>query len=400
MGLQSNQSHVLGRDQKFFVIKETTPGTFVKATTAASANCLTTSFVPGVGRKDRLDANLATRSITERITDKEEHSWSYEGFWVPSGTKNTAPDIGDMVLAAMGTETVNANDVTYSLASSQQLTTLSMTRHLNSIFQESLSGAWVEEMKLTAAGGEEPKISFSGGAMSYAATGYSTLNGAMAASATTMIVQTADKNAFMTNPSAVGGAGAGARSVVVIDDGNDTDNDVEVTADAAPSFTVTAIGAAEQASGATVNPYVPTHTDAGSPINGVSGSLTYDSFSARITGFELTLKNNIKANSDAAIEARVTDVIPGMREVGGSLTFRCRQDHLVHILNRRELTTRALTLNLGGAAQSGTRLVVSIPTLELEWSEVSIPQSEEATISLPFRALGSSGNDEFTLQHT
>jgi hypothetical protein len=406
MGLVATQAHVKGQDQKFFVIKETTMGTFVKATTAASCNVLTTSFVANTKRKDRLDALMASRDILERITDKNEYSWSADMYWVPSGAKATAPDFGDMVLAAMGTETVGANDVTYSLNSNQTMTTLSMTRHMKDIFQEALCGAWVEEMKLSIAGGDEPKVSFSGGAMTYAATGAGTLNGAMAASATTMIVQTDEKNMYATNASAAGGAGAGARSVVSITDGVDTDDDVEVTVDSsAPSFTVTAIGGAEQADAADVTPYVPTHTDAGSPISGTAGTFTIDDVSDAttdiiFTAFELTLKNNFKPFDDEALTANVRDGVPGMREITGSCTFRVRQDLIETILNRYELATRAIALTCGGAAQTGTRLEISIPTAEILWSEVQVPQTDEATITLPFKALGSSGNDAFTLKHT
>ena len=405
MGLVATQAHVLGRDQKFYVSAESTMGTFVKPTTAHSCNVLTSSFVPNTNRKDRLDALMASRDVTERITGKNEYSWNVEMSWVPPGS-DVEPDFGDMVKAAMGTVTDGVDEFTYSLNSNQTLTTLSLTRHHAEIFQEALCGAWVEEMKLTFAGGEEPKVSFSGGAMTYAATGAGTLNGAMAGSATTMIVQTDEKNMYATNASAAGVAGAGARSVVQIDDGSDPSTDIEVTVDsAAPSFTVTAIDANGADDAAAVTPYVPTHTDAGSPISGISGTYTIDdvsdaTFDLVVTGFELTLKNNLKPFDDEAFTANVRDLVPNMRDISGSISFRVRQDHIEHILNRYELDTRAIALAVGGAATSHTRLEVSIPTAEILWAEVAIPQTEEATISLPFKALGSSGDDAFTLKST
>jgi hypothetical protein len=399
MGLQTSQAHVLGRDQKFYVIKETTPGTFVKATTAASANCITTSFQPNTKRKDRTDAFMASRDIIERITDKEEISWTYDGFYIPSGTKNAAPDIGDMILAAMGVETVNANDVTYTLNSSQAMTALSMTRHFSEIYQESLAGCIVDTMKFTFAGGEEPKVSFGGRAMSYAHTGTSTLNGAMVGATTTMVVQTADKNSFMTNPNAAGTAGLGARSVVQIDDGSSPQTDAEITADAGTgSFTIDTGGTHDDA--AAVTPWVPDHSDSGSPIAGIAGTFTWDSFAAKITALEFELSNNLTYNDDEAFAAGMTDAIPNLREITGSMTFRVRQDHVVHILNRRELAVKALALTVGGAAQSGTQLQISMPYCELEFNEVSVPETEEATINATFKALGSSGNDALTIIHT
>jgi len=407
MGLVATQAHVLGRDQKFYVITESVMGTFVKATTAASCNVLSTTFVPNTERKDRLDALMASRDVLERITGKNAYTWNAEMYWVPPGT-DAEPDFGDMVSAAMGLAVADGtNEWTYALGSAQTVKTLSMTRHVNDMWQESLSGAWVEEMKLSIAGGEEPKVSFSGGAMSYAVTGYGTLNGAMAASATTMIVQADERNMFATNASAAGGAGAGARSVVSITDGVDTDDDVEVTAElaTASNFTVTAIGAAEQATAAAVTPYVPTHTNAGSPISGTAGTFTIDdvsdaTFNIVFTSFDLTLKNNLKPFDDEALTKNVRDLVPGMREILGSVTFRMRQDHIETILNRYQFDTRAIALTCGGAATTHTRLEIAIPTAEILFSEASIPQTEEATITLPFKALGASGNDAFTLKST
>lgn len=403
MGLA--QDHILGRDQQFFVATESTPGTFVKPAGASASdssnrhpNVITSSFNPNTKRKDRTDAYMATRDVLERITDKEEISWSVDMFYIPSGTKNVAPDCGGLLQAAGFTETVNANDVSYAMHSNQALTACSMTRHWSGIYQEALAGCVVDSMKMMFAGGEEPKISFSGRAMSFAHTGTSTLNGAMSAS-TTMVVQTADKNAFMTNANAAGTASEGARSVIKIDDGSSPQTDAEVDVDtSAPSFTISAAGTHDNA--AVVTPYVPTHADKGSPIAGTSGTFTWDSFAAKVTALEFEIKNNVTYNDDEAFAGGMTDAIPNLREITGSMTFRIRKDHVIHIQNRKELVVRALSLTVGGAAQSGTRLVVSMPYCELEFNEVSVPETEEATINATFRALGSSGNDALTLTHT
>jgi hypothetical protein len=228
----------------------------------------------------------------------------------------------------------------------------------------------------------------------------------MAASATAMIMQADEKNIFATNASAAGGAGAGARSVVTITDGVDTDDDVEVVAHpSVANYTVTAIGAAEQADNADVTPYVPTHTNAGSPISGTAGTFTIDdvsdaTFGVVFTAFELTLKNNYKPFDDEALTQNVRDLVPGIRDITGSVTFRMRQDHLETILNRNEFATRAIALTCGGAATTHTRLEIAIPTAEILFSEAQIPSDMEATITLPFKALGSSGDDAFTLKST
>jgi hypothetical protein len=55
----------------------------------------------------------------------------------------------------------------------------------------------------------------------------------------------------------------------------------------------------------------------------------------------------------------------------------------------------------GGAAQSGTSLDITFPACELLWSEAQVPQTEEATINVPFKALGTgTGNNEYTIVHS
>lgn len=417
MGLQASQAHVLGEQQKLFAMVETTPGTFLKPTgtptAAASAgierhpNCITTTMVPNIARKDRTDAYMASRDVLERITGKSEHSWSYEGYYVPSGTKNRSPDVGPFLVASGMTETVNANDVTFSQHSNQTISTLSLTRHFQEIWQEAMAGCVVDTWSLEFAGGAEPMFKASGRAMSYAATGTGTTNGAIAPAATTLVLTAAGTNAldcqaspYGTNPPTAGNPATGARSVIKINDGSSPDSDIEViVCSSAPSFTTTAMTNGSD-SGAAVTPYVPTHTNLGSPISGTAGTFTWDSFAIRPTAVAINYNNTMIYNDDEAFQPGMSDAIPTIREITGSMTFRVRQDHAIYILDRKQFAVRALSLTVGGADQSGTRLVVSMPYCEGEYNEVGAPQNGEATINYTFKALGSSGNDAITLTHS
>jgi hypothetical protein len=386
MGLQSSQAHIIGREGRFYIEPEVTPGTFVKATTGGSFNAFKFDMTPNINRKDRVDAYMATRDVLERITGKSEYSWSMEGPWIPSGTKNTAPDVGQFVKAALGSEAVNANDVTYATNSAQTLLTLSGTRHYQSLFMESMWGMWVEEAKWAFAGGNEPMFSCSGGAMGYVQTSYGTLDGAVVGS-NNIIVQDTDE--WMM----------GVNSVLTIDDQDD--RQVTAVVDRAnQTFTVDGAALNEDDDDPVV-PYAPTHTDVGSPCSGISGSLVLGALSpAVVTGAEVVLKNNIKALDDIAFAQDVADAIPNLRDVSGNVSFRMRQDHLIYVLNRQEFATVSLTITAGGAAQSGTRLQILVPQAELEFSAVEVPETEEATITVPFRGLGSSGNDAIAVIHT
>jgi len=383
--------HILGERQQFFVNAEGTAFTFAKPAAGDAMAVLTSSMNPGgPKRKDRRDAYQASRDTIERITGKTERSWSVDSYYVPSGTKNVAPDCGAFLEAMFGTETVGSNDVTYSQSSSQTLKTLTLVRFWQSWFMEAMWGAIPEMMSLKATGGDEPKIHFEGRAKGYAATGFSTLNGAVVASST-VIVQTADAQAFNEN------------SVIQCGDQDNSGAGYQVTdASSTPSLTVETT--LSEDNGEAVIPFVPTWTDAGVPITSISStsSITWDSLSLVdvLTGFELTVKANNRYYDNLAFSQHMPDAAPGFFDITGKLDLLLRKDTLIKILDRRAFATKAVAVVMGGAAQSGTRLEIDLGQCELDFSEVSVPEEGEASISLPFKALGSSGNDAITWKHT
>jgi hypothetical protein len=352
-------------------------------------NVLTTTFSPSVPRKDRTDAYMASRSILERITQKSEHNWSLEAYLVPSGTATTPPDCGDLLTNALGTETIGGSDVTYSLASTQALTLASIVRHWDGIFMEAMAGAWVDEVTLTFAGGDEPKISASGGAMDYAATGYTTTNGALSGGESSF---TATNGAVFHNPASTS---IYAQSVITVC--SSTDHVVTSVSGTTVNVTPNIVGA--QGNGSDVVPYAPTHTDAGSPVAGISGSVTLGgAVSLVVTGATVTIRNNIKRLADHALTPHTDDIVPMFREVMITLSCRLRQDFIASLLQREQFSTASIQIIAGDTA--GSRWQIDAPAGELDYSDISVPEAEEATVDFPIRCLGSSGNDEITIKHT
>ena len=137
-----------------------------------------------------------TRSLLERYSGKKTASWSSEHYIAPSGSAGTAPDVGVLIKAVMGTETVNAStSVVYTLSDSQTgLTSVSIVHHFNDVFMEACKGGWVDSMQISGKGGDAPRIKFDGGAADIVSTGTSTTNGST--SGTTVTVQTADADNF------------------------------------------------------------------------------------------------------------------------------------------------------------------------------------------------------------
>lgn len=379
-----NKNHALGRNQKFFVATEGTAGTFAKPVATDAVKVLSSSFDVQIERKNRMDAR-ATRSVLERITGKSAVNWTMSKYLIPSGTAGTPPDDHLLFYAVMGgyTNSSSTSD-TYSLSASQVLRTVSLTRHFNSVFQEAIWGAWVNSMTINVAGGDEPKVTFEGGAMGHAHTGTSTLNGAMVGS-TTMVVQTADSYNFETN------------SVVAIDTSDNSGAGYKISADGSrPSFTIEA--SVSEANGDPVVPFVPSETTAGSPINGVSGSLTIDGGTVPITAFDITISNGIKALADEAMQTYPTDAIPGHREVTGNISFRARKDFILELGKRKAFTARDIAVILGSVA--GKKCTINLDYLEMAFAAVEVPEADEAIIKLPYVALGSSGEDECNIVFT
>jgi len=402
--------HGLGRNLRFFATEDVTPGTPVAASTADAVKVLTSDFDWQQERVTR-DDSRQTRSILERITRRKTVSWSAEGYLIPSGTNDTPPDARMLIAAAMGgktalgggnadasvVETINGGtSVVYSLVANQVLQTLSLYREVNAIQMEMLKGAWVEGMTISAPGGDEPKISFEGGAFDAVGTGNALLATTLAGGESAFDVDEADGDAFEVG------------SVVTV--GSSGPHIVTGITPATPKYAI-AIGdtitGAQTAGTAEVLPYIPTETTLGNPIAGIAGVATFTptselgnalaavDLSAPLTSFELSLVNNIKPLDDEAFQDAVGCLIPMFRMVTGTIGLRGRKDLVIQLARRKQFQLHNLVVDIGSG--TGTRFRVTLPTIELDSSKLEIPQSDEATFSLPFTALGASGEDEFTL---
>ena len=385
MGIQ--QEHAFGRQQKFYVNEEAAVGTFAKPATGDSMRILKAQLSHKPDRKDEVTSYMSSRDVTSSIQGRTELTWSVDAEYIPSGTKNVAPDCGAFIKNLLGVETVNANDVTYSQNSSQTLTTLSLVHQLPWL-QKCMWGCVVDEMTLSFKGGETPKISFSGKAMGYAQAGYAKNNTAMVATATLPLAATYYR-ALMPG------------SVVQV--GNDTNAGAgfQVTANNyAGVVTLEAVATADDESD--VIPYMPTWAPVGSPMTGLSGTLTWDSASlvGPCSEFTLSCKSGNTYQEDGAFEEFMTDAITGIRDITGTIAMKVRKDLLLKILDREAYTAKAIAMVSGGAAQSGTRLEVSMPYCRQIHADFDIPETAEVTISMPFKAHGSAGNDAITMKHT
>jgi hypothetical protein len=287
--------HALGRNLRFFSKKETAVGgaygeTLQEALAGTdAAKVLTTSMEFTVARNPRMDART-TRAVQERITGKQEISWSCESYLLPAGS-TTAPDIDPLIEAAMGGSFGGSTAKTYKLTNTNALPTCRIARTANEVFREDLFGAWVEEMSISASGGEEPKISFSGGAMNYALTGTGQADGAGSSTAA-LSVHSGEGVNFMVG------------SVIAL-------NSAERTVKAktgADALTLSSNHSWSDDNAVTPSTYTET-VSLHPPVNGIGGSLSLGGTSVPITGIEFTMTNGIKPFSDQAL-TKGTELVP------------------------------------------------------------------------------------------
>jgi len=386
--------HALGRNLKFFVVKEDAAypggrygeGTDQKAVAGANAaKVLATSFEFTVTRNDRMDSRT-TRALLERITGKQDITWSCESYLLPKGS-TTAPDIDPLIEAAMGGAFGASTSNTYKVSDTNALPTVRMARTANGVFREDLFGCYVEEMGISASGGDEPRITFSGGAFNYALTGTGKTHASTSVTSTSIPLVTGDGVNFMVG------------SCIDINTGS-----AVVTAKtAADTLTVTS---GTYTNNETITPEDYTESVGGEPVTGIAGSLTLGGVALPITSFDVTVTNGIKPLADEAFEKGTSDFVAGFRSVKGNISVRARKDFIKTLAQRYVQTAAtadptfsevAIVVTMGGTASK--KVVVTIAKAELDFAAIEVPEAEEAVLSLPFTALGTDSNstDEITL---
>jgi len=381
--------HALGRSTNFYVDEEAAFkdgfGTAAQVEFAAGerVDFVSSSMDFSIERIDRMDQKQ-TRSISQdRVTGKQSIAWSLEANLSSARSDGTAPNLNMFFKAAMG-GAFGSN--TYALTSTNALQSLRLMREANGVFSEVIYGAWVEEMTISASGGDIPKVSFSGGGCHYALTGTSNV----ASSSTNLVNVTAGEgHNFMIG------------SLVTVS--NQTDSTVRAISTDALTIT----GSSSMTG--TVIPKVPTAAAITSVVNnGLQGTFSLDGVTTYpITSFDLTLTNGIKVIEDEALTEGASDFIAGYRTVTGLVSVRAKKSDLLALTRRltysggtnRDFDDVPIILKLGPGG-TATDTWITMATAELEFGSIDVPESEEAILNIPFKALSSTSvlSDELTLK--
>lgn len=385
--------HALPRERKFYAKAETTFGTAAQpaGTDALKIRPGTQFGAAAITRTARND-NRATRDVLERITGNiDPIDFTVETFLLPSGSAGTAPDAGPLFKAAMGVETVSGGvSVTYSTTDTQGAQdSLTLYDQISYVLSEHLVGAVVQEMKISGSGGDTPIVTFTGQGKNHWLTGRSALAGAFSTSTVTV----ADGSMFKVGSLV---AIIDPTTLAVVD--SNSGAGFPVTAVSGNDVTVTGTPTGTDAADILI-PWSPTETTAGSPLSGKDlATMTLGGSAVRVTQWEVSLANNHSLHADEAGQQTMTDYTEGIRAITGKVTFRARQDWVVHAAERTEFGTHAVVIAIGATA--GRICTINVPYAEYEFEQISKPENGECMFAMPFVGLGSSGNDAMTVVFT
>ena len=372
-----------GSDKVAFFVAESTAFTPEVPAAANAVRVTDFSFGQPVGRQVVPDRK-GTRSRMERGALRQPVvPWSLSGILRPSDAAGTAPDMGDIIKHAMGTEAVSGGvSVTYSFLKDMTALTASIYGGL-SPFQQGVYGAVVQNLGLNWSGDDAVQWTASGVGANVIRAGTTLADGA-GASATALIVDDAD---FYTKG-----------ALISIGGDDNTGAGYQVTAVNHTSQTLTITPAATWDDNDTVTAFLPTGTYAGNPLYTPAGSISFDngSSSTREISGSLTVNTGIDLLNNEHGSSEATDVIlTGMREVDMSLDFYVKEDETYLMGEWRRKVSQDIIKTLGDTA--GSRLKINMDTAEIDPQDVSQGDDSAARFSANVIALGSSGEDEMTL---
>lgn len=372
-----------GSDLIGYAVAESTYKTAVKPAGANAFRAIEITMGMPVNRI-LMNDRRGTRSAMETVNGRTPvQPWSARGYLRPSGTAGTAPDFGDLWKHALGTETVvGATSVTYSLLKDPTALSLSVYRDLGTFF-EGVYGAIVLDFSLTWNGEGPIEWAVSGIGADFIETGSSQANGA-GSSATALVVDDAD---FFTK-----------YSIVQIGGDDNSGAGFQVTALNHGTETLTLETAHTWSDNDAVIPFLPTGSFAGSPLVGTVGSLSLDNGSSTIkhVGGSLNYTVGLDLLNEEFGSAAADDILANaMRDVRGSFDFLVREDETYLASEFRRKQQKDVLLTFGDTA--GDRLKLNMNKCEFEPQERTSPEAEEVRYAASYKALGTSGEDEFTL---
>lgn len=368
-----------GREQIVFVKAEGAGayGTLVQPSAADAIKVLNCNMNISQERKDRLEKGIS-RSIIDRITGRKSVDWSIDKYALPSGSKDVKPDDAALWEALFGKEEVHQDtSVDYILLAEPSIS-LSIFSDVGP-HREAICGAIPSKWSLKFGGGEEPKVTFSGEAKDHYLCGSGTL--AAGASGTTTITVN-DARQFCTGMLIKVGTEDNSGSGFLINTINYGANQLTLNAQVT-----------SQSSGAAVIPLPLTATTAGDVIPIIVGNVKFETTTILLTscGFDIDQKAALR-NDEFGTESASGFRYSEFREVTCSLEMYFRKGAAKWLNDAKRFTPQDIEVNLGDT--DGYKMEIDANQVEFEIPNIDVPDSDECTISLTGKCLGSAGEDE------
>lgn len=379
--------YALGREEKAFVVPETTYGAAASAPAAGNAIRFKTLSISEKEDRVQRDDKRSTRSYLATVVRRISLEWSISGYLLPSGALGTAPDgWDDLIEAAMGTETVNGGaSVVYTLAKEFEKT---VTIHrgvgaaaASDIFSEMARGCVVNKMTINLSGADEAMITMSGFGSDVLRAG------------TSLVVTDSGTSVVVT-------AGEGAQ----FDAGAYIDIDAapDVLISSISTDTLTTVSHTAQTALDVISPTAcnksQTFAAGAIPISGILGSASWAGSTLEIVSAVIDLDNGAKAHNDKYGANKTTSFHEGNRKVTGSITFRLHEDNFLTIAKTKNATTIALSLVAGTTA--GSICTIACPAIIPDYTAIPSTPVDDIMVTIPFIAYGSSGEDELSVTFT
>lgn len=342
---------------------------------------------------EEINASVGTGSHQGETAQDRGGKWS-SSVDVKYSAAGTAPDYGDILKAAYGTETVvGGTSVTYVLSDGKvfgtSLHSLQFFKYIDEDCAEIITGAWVEQVTLEYGFGKHPKLTFQGGFSTYGwLYGSPTVDGVHAGSDTTIAVAAGTAQQVGPNMYVQFGSednsGAGYKVVSI----------------AADIITITPGLANGLSGGEEVKPLALSQTIGGTRIAGVGGGLSLDATAIGQVSFKGTLGTGIKpldksSGSDRPIGIHRAD----NRKVDGELELYFLDENTKYLGGAWNGTTRAL-IHRAGANTAGARQKWNAPKARIVVSPVPASKGDITIYKAAFRARQSAAAaDEHTLAY-
>jgi len=377
------------RNQKVFVVKETTIGTLAYP---ADANMVVAAGYCSMNQQPSFsDSNEIknSRDILERFQDQfPPGTWALPMYLRPSGAAGTAPD-GDVLFEClMGTKTVTGG---VSVAYTQDMEKASFSlwcKKDHTVFWA--RGCTVNQLDLELGITGGAKSDFSGEFMEMGWAGTDLINGALSTSDTAVVVDDAKKFTV------------GSKIELVESDvvKNNSGSGYEITAINVSTNTLTISPGAEEAinDNSTIRGYLPDGTETGAPLESRKGYLQLDSVTTPIQTYQLTVNDPAQMLQD---EIRATDYpeeyAEGTRNIEGSIGVYFRQDDVPYFYDGQNSNEKDIDMIIGDTA--GSIVTVSAPQSELEVPGISEADPTVA-LNMNVKAKGSTGEDSLSITFT